>query len=352
MRLWDVQTGKEIDKITGLEGPARSVAFSPDGTRFYASTGAKGLREWDTATRTPISLPRNGQYLSPHGLRGLTFGEVNQKPTGFVWTLGTGTSLATFPLPEPPGAPVIAFAGQDSRIVIVSSAGTLFNCDLPKRRLDGNRFFPGRPLCIACAPDQLLAVGGPAEGRLRAFNPPGRKVVRDFEPRGQGPIHCLAFLPDSRRLVSGGDDGTVRAWDAGTGKQSAEFTGHVGPVAALTVLPDGLHALSAGRDGSLRLWDLTKLPPPAVTSEPSAPPDVPVGTNPPADVAVRRPSTRWPNKNRFLGRVFSPIASCSSPAPRSWASGMRFPGARAGSSLPGACVSSPSRFPAASGCFT
>src|SRR5581483_3880400 len=62
------------------------------------------------------------------------------------------------------------------------------------------------------------------------FSPDGRRIAvtgaqghidlwdaRTFEPRGQLPGHehkddcnSLAFTPDSRRLVSCGDDGTVR----------------------------------------------------------------------------------------------------------------------------------------------
>jgi hypothetical protein len=57
--------------------------------------------------------------------------------------------------------------------------------------------------------------------------------------------------------VSGSRDGTLRLWDAATGRLGRVLTGHRWGVNAVAVLPDGHSALSSGTDGTLRLWDLT-----------------------------------------------------------------------------------------------
>ena len=33
----------------------------------------------------------------------------------------------------------------------------------------------------------------------------------------EGPVYAVAFTPDAKTLVSAGDDGTVRLWEAATG---------------------------------------------------------------------------------------------------------------------------------------
>src|SRR5262249_37631910 len=66
----------------------------------------------------------------------------------------------------------------------------------------------------------------------------------------------LAFLPDGKRIVTSGKDGTVRLWDVETGKEIRQFTGHEGPVRCLALSPDGKRLLTGGQDKTLRLWDV------------------------------------------------------------------------------------------------
>ena len=66
-------------------------------------------------------------------------------------------------------------------------------------------------------------------------------------------MRALAFLPDNKRLVSTGSDGTIRVRTL-DGIESACYDGHLGPVWALVVLPDGERIVSAGSDGTIRLW--------------------------------------------------------------------------------------------------
>ena len=70
-----------------------------------------------------------------------------------------------------------------------------------------------------------------------------------------GAVNTASFSPDGKTVVTGGEDGTARLWDAATGRELHSLTRHRRPVEDAAFSPDGKQIATAGRDGTVRVWD-------------------------------------------------------------------------------------------------
>jgi WD40 repeat protein len=68
-------------------------------------------------------------------------------------------------------------------------------------------------------------------------------------------VRPASYSAAGRRIVSAGADGTVRVWDATSGRAIGEpLRGHQGVVRSASYSADGRRIVSAGEDGTVRQW--------------------------------------------------------------------------------------------------
>jgi WD40 repeat protein len=71
----------------------------------------------------------------------------------------------------------------------------------------------------------------------------------------EGSVTCCAWSPDGSRLLSGSWDETLKLWDAITGKELLTLSGHTSGVRCCAWSPDSSRLISGSDDNALKLWD-------------------------------------------------------------------------------------------------
>jgi WD40 repeat protein len=117
--------------------------------------------------------------------------------------------------------------------------------------------------CTGLKADKNLCLIGAADGIARLYDLAELKEVRAFEGGHNKPITSVAFAPDGRWAVTGGEDRAICLWDVDSGQVLQRFpAGHGGQVTSVTFLAAGpednprLIVVSAGRDDALMVWPL------------------------------------------------------------------------------------------------
>jgi WD40 repeat protein len=108
---------------------------------------------------------------------------------------------------------------------------------------------------VAFSPNSKQIVSGHSDCTVRLWD-----VVTGSQHRVMkghtGRVTCVAFSPDGTIIVSGSGDCTLCIWDVGTGDEQQVMTGHTDEVHSLAFAPNGQTIVTASEDGTLRVWDV------------------------------------------------------------------------------------------------
>ncbi|HEX4713314.1 MAG TPA: WD40 repeat domain-containing serine/threonine-protein kinase, partial [Ktedonobacteraceae bacterium] len=111
-----------------------------------------------------------------------------------------------------------------------------------------------------------VASGSFAIVKSSAFAAPVEPARAPVSPVTYGALRCahkgmhqsvrsLAWSPDSKLLVSSGNDNVVEVWDAADGKHVRSYINHTGSVRVVLWSPDGKYVASAGEDKTVHIWE-------------------------------------------------------------------------------------------------
>lgn len=156
----------------------------------------------------------------------------------------------------PEGCPdlVVTSSRGDIRIWNIKSRQELLRIQVPNLEC----------YCALVSPSGSSIVSGWDDGKIRAFYPESGRMRFVIPDAHTEKVTALAIADnDSRspwRIISGGDEGRVRVWHVTSSHQAmiVSLKEHRGPINCIKVNADSTQCISASADGSCIIWDLNR----------------------------------------------------------------------------------------------
>jgi hypothetical protein len=183
IKLWRVVDGEELNSIDTQQNKVNALAISPDGKLLISGGSDKTIKIWDLSLNDEQSTIHHHVTLKYHQL------SVN--------------SLAFNPVE---GDVKFASVSSDRRVLLWGLESKT-------------------PLSILTAHTQA--------------------------------VKTLAFSPDGKLLATAGDDGFIQIWDIDNRQLIQTLSAHPWTISALSFLADGNTLISASWDGTIKFWQIS-----------------------------------------------------------------------------------------------
>jgi WD40 repeat protein len=258
LKVWDVESGRELRTLQGHSREVNDVAVSADGRRAVSASDDKTLKVWDVESGRELRTLEGHSHLvlgvavSADGRLAVS---ASSDSTLKVWDVESGHELRTleghFDFVRG-----VAVSADGRRAVSASDDKTLKVWDVESgRELRTLQGHSREVNDVAVSADGRRAVSASYDSTLKVWDVESGRELRTLEGHS-GPVRGVAVSADGRRAVSASQDHTLKVWDVESGHELRTLEGHSVWVLGVAMSADGRRAVSASDDKTLKVWDV------------------------------------------------------------------------------------------------
>ena len=213
--IWSAGKTQPDTVFEGHTAPIVALAVSPDRATLASASWDYTVRLWTLSGGAPRVLEGhtqnvNGVAFAPDGR---TLVSVSYDLSARIWPLAGAASPTIVTLPSPLNA---VATGSNGEIVAGGANGKVYFLTGEGVAAGDTTAGPRPVISVAISPDGALVAAASIGGSVAVIDRKTRVLARTLVGPGL-PVWSVAFLPDSRTMLTGGADSIIRRWNAVTG---------------------------------------------------------------------------------------------------------------------------------------
>jgi WD40 repeat protein len=258
IRIWDRDSGRELQKLSGHEQVVRSIVLSKDGKTLYSGSDDRTIKEWKLSDGlcsytfighegliNAIVLSKDGEFL----YSGSDDGVIKQ------WQISDYTCQGKF---EGHRSSVNAIVLSEDGKFLYSGSN---DCTIKKwqisdrtcqHTLDAHRKSVN---AIVLSNDAKFLYSGSNDCTIKEWLL-GDGICQRTLVGHQSSVNAIVLSRDGQLLYSGSDDRTINEWKLSDGICQRMFEGHEDWVNAIALSSGGEFLYSSSQDGTIKEWKI------------------------------------------------------------------------------------------------
>ena len=251
VRMWDVTTGRELNSIAFAEeerlSAQDSVALSPNGKvlaavleRFNGST--RGAARTDELNLWDVTTGKRIQKFT-----------VRTAPYNAMTAMAETTQVANVIFSRD-GAWVAARSQESIKIWDVASGKELKALSLSPQSTPSDPSLGSFIAKFALSPDKQAVSFSNNDDKISVVDANTTSTIQTLKGH-EGPVMAITFSGNGKLLASSGIDNQIKLWDVGSGTEIRTLSGAALPISDVTFSTDGKWLTLAAHEG-VSLWEL------------------------------------------------------------------------------------------------